>query len=167
MDKFQALADAVGQHQDLIKSTKLRYTGCIAQLVNAPADAALLAELTQLSGTLASTAAGLYALEQALEQAREADATREAEQRNAAGRKSAVQVQIKVSARRASYDALQAASDAFIAILKAHVNNSEALRAEASSGFAAGQRVECAVTRICATSMTAPGIFACYAERSN
>ena len=133
MNTSNALAAAVTQHKEQIAAAKRRYTQCIAQLVETPADASLLAELTQLSGTLASTTAGLDALTQALEQVREADATREAEQRKAAGRKRAALVQERVKARRASYTALQAASDAFLTALKAHVDGGQALRAEASS----------------------------------
>ena len=132
MNQSQALAAAVTQHKEQIAAAKRRYTQCIAQLVETPADASLLAELTQLSGTLASTTAGLDALTQALEQVREADATREAEQRKAAGRKRAALVQERAKARRASYERLQVASDAFLEALRNHVDGGEALRAEAS-----------------------------------
>lgn len=136
MNQSEALAAAVTQHQDLIAASKRRYTQCVSQLVAAPADQALLSELTTLSSTLASAAAGLDALAQALDLAREADEQLAVEQRKTAGRKRAVLVRERVKARRASYSALQNAADNFLAVLRDHVAGGVALRADANAAAA-------------------------------
>lgn len=132
MDQTQALAAAVQQHEATIAAAKRRYTKCIAELVTTPTDKVLLGEIAQLSAQLASATAGLDALNQGLEAALADEAHRADEQRKAAGRKRAALVQERVKARRASYERLQAASDAFLGALREHVEAGEALRDQAS-----------------------------------
>ncbi len=116
-----ALGSAIAEHEVQTRQLKDSYASCIKRLAVEPTDKALHAEIADLSARLAATGTALAALRQAHDDAVETEREASAAEAKAAAQRRVSSFLHAAKARRASYEQLQVAADAFISTLEKHL----------------------------------------------